>query len=320
MRRPQKTAAEWVARLSAAPLSSEEEQTLRHWLAEAPSHVHHFEQAQSIWKASAGLKHSELARTYLARDMAKMRTGSTAVLSFARLAAAVAVLAVILPTDVADAPRLDDGGAAQSAKREIKNYALPDLSLVTIAGDSAIEIAFADRHRDAKLKRGEAFFEVQRDARRPFVVTAGQHRVTVTGTKFNVRNLPGNAVEVAVTEGSVAVAAGEDDEFRYDLRAGDVFLFPAAGVPVRRHTSAEDAAAWRSGRLHFDDANLNEVLAEVNRYAVKPIVANAADVTGLTLTARINANDTDALLVILKELFQFEVEDYPDRWQLVARR
>jgi ferric-dicitrate binding protein FerR (iron transport regulator) len=152
------------------------------------------------------------------------------------------------------------------------------------------------------------------------VVTAGRHRVTVTGTKFNVRNLPRNAVEVAVTEGSVVVTLGEGEEARNVLRAGDVFLFPAAGAPLRRNLTAEEASAWRSGHLHFDDAGLGEVLMAVNRYAAKPIVAGAVDLTGLTLTARISADDTKSFLVILKELFQFEIEEHPDHWRLVARR
>ncbi len=320
MRTTQKTACEWVARLNAAPLSPEEERDLQRWLASAPSHLRDFNAARTVWDAAAGLKHSDLAHAYLAKDMAEVRAAARATSTFTRLAAAAAVLVVVLPTAISDAPRLDDGGAAQTAAREIKNYALPDHSLITVAGDSSVAIAFADHSRDAKLQRGEAFFEVQRDTRRPFVVTAGQHRVTVTGTKFNVRNLPENAVEVAVTEGSVAVSAGGDQEFRYDLRAGDVFLFPAAGVPIRRNTTAEDAAAWRAGRLHFNDTDLDEVLSEVNRYAAKPIVADAVDLTGLTLTARINANDTNSVLLILREVFQFDVEEHPDRWQLVTRR
>src|SRR3546814_13380985 len=52
--------------------------------------------------------------------------------------------------------------------------------------------------------RGEAYFEVKHDAGRPFVVWAGERKVTVLGTRFSVRR-DGDKVRVAVVEGKVRV-------------------------------------------------------------------------------------------------------------------
>lgn len=321
-----RSASAWVARLIAGPLSPDDDRALRRWLEAAPSRAGELRRALSVWDTAVQLKYSALARSYLEHDLAegrhlapRGRHRARAAVSWIATAAAI-VVAITLPSELSDAPRLASSAAAQTSTGQILHFALPDRSLMTVGADSMVQVSFAEGQRDATLRRGEAFFEIQRDRRRPFIVTAGAHRVVVTGTKFNVRSLPDDAVEVAVTEGSVAVSAGESDSGRTMLRAGDVFLFPAKGIPLRRSLSAEQATAWRSGRLHFDDARLDDVLRELNRYAEKPISAESVDLTGLTLTARLTASDTESALLILKDLFKFDVAERRDRWELTAPR
>ena len=54
------------------------------------------------------------------------------------------------------------------------------------------------------LERGEAYFQIAHDPKHPFVVMAGDHRVTDLGTKFLVRR-DNKTLEVAVTESADAV-------------------------------------------------------------------------------------------------------------------
>jgi hypothetical protein len=64
---------------------------------------------------------------------------------------------------------------------------------------------------ELKLERGEALFEVAKDATRPFVMAAGGQQVVAVGTAFVVKLLPGGAEPMSVTvlEGEVAVAPRE---------------------------------------------------------------------------------------------------------------
>jgi transmembrane sensor len=280
-----------------------------------------------LWEAAGQLKHSPMARALLARDLAVEnakgaadRAGGSSrrakIATLSALAAAIAVMLMLPPSELSDYPRLKNAAATRTAIDQIGNYALPDHSLMTVAADSAVQVAFLGEQRGALLKRGEAFFEVRKNPRRPFVVTAGDHHVKVTGTKFNVRNLPQKAVEVAVVEGSVLVSSDDPSQPAHRVQTGEVYLFPAAGAPVQRHVTAEEASAWRSHSLYFDDASLAEVLSEVNRYSAKPVVADGADLTGLTLTGRFKAGDTMAVLVTLKELFHLDFKEEGDRWEI----
>ncbi len=58
--------------------------------------------------------------------------------------------------------------------------------------------------RTVTLDGGEAYFEVVHDARHPFVVLAGNRRITDLGTKFSVSR-EGDHVQVVVKEGRVRV-------------------------------------------------------------------------------------------------------------------
>ena len=313
------TTSEWVVRLSGAPLSTEEYDALQAWLSADAAREKDLAIAKSMWASASVLPYSDAARSYLTQDLRTLRPRRPLffwpAMGTALAAAAVAVFFIIGPTrHISDAPQLGNG--AQTLAGEIASYSLPDDSRVTIAGNSAVHVAFSKEKREAFLERGEAFFEVEHDTSRPFVVRSGTHQITVTGTKFNVNSLPSEeAVEVAVVEGSVLVATGETLA-PTRLLPGEVIFFPAVGAPVRRSLMAEEAVAWRSHKLYFDDAAVRDVLTEVNRYATKPIVGDAAELSALRMTGKFATGDTASVILTLREVFRLEVEELPDRWQV----
>ena len=88
---------------------------------------------------------------------------------------------------------------------------LPDGSLLRLDTDTQLDVALYAQRREVRLAQGQAMFQVQGDAARPFDVLAGPVRITVVGTRFAVRYTPGMAgydgVRVAVEEGRVQMAA-----------------------------------------------------------------------------------------------------------------
>ena len=87
---------------------------------------------------------------------------------------------------------------------------LPDGSALHLDTATRLNARLYRQRREVMLIEGQARFEVQADARRPFHVLAGGARITVVGTRFAVRYTPGMAgydgVRVAVEEGRVQVA------------------------------------------------------------------------------------------------------------------
>ena len=96
-----------------------------------------------------------------------------------------------------------------SAGAAISVITLPDQTKVTLNRYSSLTYPdrFKEDRREVQLQ-GEAYFEVEKDARHPFVVKADPVEVEVLGTHFNVEAYPGDAeVKTTLLEGSVAVNA-----------------------------------------------------------------------------------------------------------------
>ncbi len=160
---------------------------------------------------------------------------------------------------------------------------LPDSSTVELHAGSTLRHApfWWPGPRTVRLD-GEAFFEVTAGDR-PFVVETFSARVTVKGTRFNVRawpNDPRHRTVVALAEGRVDVApSGSGTTAPVALRPGETSIVtadttvtvPAAERPLNR------TLAWRSGGLAFVNEPLVSALRELERrFAIDIALADAA--------------------------------------------
>jgi transmembrane sensor len=325
-----KTAAEWMVRISSGELSGRDGRALEKWLALKPENRSDLERSRKLWSLSAELRNSPRARSLLQSDQAANTSkGGPVNGSLSRyLAPAVAAAAVILAAFLAlpqigqflPTSRIAADGGATTARGEIANYTLPDGSTLTLGAASSARIAFNDKQRIIYLNKGEGFFDVKHNPDRPFIVVAGKKRVIVTGTKFNVDYLPRNsAMEVAVVEGLVNVSfpAQNAGQKTMPIKQNEVVRFPANGSVVRRPMSAARVAAWREGKLYFDDAELSEVLAGANRYFPKPVMVSSPEMGKRTVTGMFRAGDLTAVLTSLNDLYGLKGKELADRWVLI---
>jgi transmembrane sensor len=204
---------------------------------------------------------------------------------------------------------------------------MADGSKITLNTDSRIRIALTDTERRVELGRGEAFFEVSKDPRRPFVVRAGDRRITAVGTKFSVR-AEGDYVEIVVTEGKVRVEDGAAGQRSRADGSADVFLTPGsiarageAGVLVRHRTltEAEEQLSWRMGWLMFRDQALADAIAEFNRYNVRKIVIQDSAIASLKIEGNFRATNVDAFVRLLESGFPVHAEVRADRILLTTK-
>ena len=178
--------------------------------------------------------------------------------------------------------------------------------------------------RRVKLDQGEAFFDVSKDAARPFVVDVADKRITAVGTQFSVRR-DNDDIHVLVTQGRVRI------ERRGEClpQAGQVQL--AAGSEARTSKTAvliaETAAAqveqllsWRSGHIVFRDTALADAVADFNRYSVRKIVIQDPAIAGIRIGGNFRwRDDAEAFLWLLQSGFPIHVEQRSDRIILTKR-
>lgn len=121
--------------------------------------------------------------------------------------------------------------------------------------------AFGGHERKVEIT-GEVYFEVAKDAARPFAVQAGNMKVEVLGTHFNINAYDG--LSTTLLEGAVKVS---------DTQRGDhVVLQPgqqaqlSRGIKVLREPDIDKIMAWKNGLFNFEGAGFKEVMQELERW------------------------------------------------------
>lgn len=145
--------------------------------------------------------------------------------------------------------------------------ALDDGSQVRLNGGGDLRTEYGRNRRDVFLK-GEAYFSVARDPRRPFSVHAAGYRVTALGTRFNVDERTAGGLEVRVVEGRVEVVSQTDPARRTVLEAGGRFVLRDGTERVFRADLAAAETAqpdWIGGWIDADDMTLSDLALELER-------------------------------------------------------
>lgn len=164
-----------------------------------------------------------------------------------------------------------------------RSLQLADGTHVELNTDTLIQTSISSGARTVKLDRGQAYFEVVHDAHRPFVVIAGNRRITDLGTKFSVFR-DGDRVEVVVKEGQVRVDMIAPDQVSAPVVAERNTVIIARDketlVAAKAPEEINNQMLWLSGMLAFNQESLADVAEEMNRYNARKIqvVGRARDI------------------------------------------
>jgi transmembrane sensor len=195
---------------------------------------------------------------------------------------------------------------------ERRVIALADGSRLSLDAASAVEVRYDGERRALRLLSGRARFEVAKDPRRPFTVTAGDRVVVATGTAFSVELLHAE-MRVILYEGSVSVLEDSpaDQAPRHVLLPGksrmpaDRMLTPStalivpagASAPARLETvDMARSASWEQGQLVFSDEPLGVAVERVNRYSDAKLAIEDPATAALPVSGTFNAGDTEGFV------------------------
>ncbi len=306
------SAAEWFTRLNEVPPANKSALTrgFREWIEQDPRHAEAFARVSSLWEA-VGIHAAEPEMVTLrqaaladARNTAQHRWHLTArvpglwrhALAACLVIAAIGVGAYIFLKPAAEIY------TTQIAERRV--VTLSDNSRVDVDAGSEIAVEFSKKTRLIHLTRGQAYFQVEKNRARPFIVEANGRRVIATGTAFDVETL-GKGVRVTLTEGHVTVRSASDPStVLAKLSPGDQLVDEGDAPPrITRLANVLKATSWRQGKLMFDDEPLPYVLAEMNRYSQIKVATGDAQVAKLRVSGVFNAGDVTSLIDALKAYY-----------------
>lgn len=147
---------------------------------------------------------------------------------------------------------------------------LTDGSKVWLNAASSIRFptAFTGNERKVEIT-GEAYFEVAKDAAKPFRVefdnqSGGKGEVEVLGTHFNINAYPDEPnSKTTLLEGSVKIKNANSMQM---LSPGQQALLSPGGISLKKDIDVSQVVAWKDGYFVFNDVDIHTLMRQVQRW------------------------------------------------------
>jgi transmembrane sensor len=302
-------ASTWLAREDRG-LTTEEANALDLWLGASSRHRVEYLRLKASWQRA-----DRLAALKVPSKTEPIRFSLFRPRVLAAVAAIAATLVVMLGGDVwltRREPPPQSYATSVGGRQEVR---LADGTRLELNTNTRVHTSVTATGRSVTLDAGEAYFDVVHDASRPFIVYAGNRRITDLGTKFSVfRN--GDDVRVTVQEGRVRV---------------DFIRAPAAVTPVvadgghevvtkgsetlvmaKPDTEIVNDLSWRSGMLVFRRQTLADAAEQFNRYNARQIVVEGT-ARKIRIGGSFKADNVDVFVLLLHRGFGLSINDQGDR-------
>ena len=312
-------AAAWVAKLDAGNLTAYDLGALRAWANSSAYHHEALESAATQWDDL-----NVLALYRQTMDIPGSRRGwlirGAIAASFILAAALSYVYAPVQPD-----PMLATNGIYTTGPDKQRVVALADGSSVSLNINSQVEVSYSETNRALKLVRGEAFFDVAKNPEKVFMVSAREIEFIAIGTAFSIFLEEASRMKLVVSEGRVGVEhkgsnpvvetfgagrpATQTAEPRIIL-AGQAVSYvedQPESIETLQIQEVDRRLAWRTGMLVFDGQRLDQVTAEISRYAPLEVVILDPELRQLAVGGYFRTGDIDALLKTLASDFGIEV-------------
>jgi transmembrane sensor len=304
-------ATRWFVRLRADDVSEADRQAWRQWLQASQAHRDAYAQVEALWSsfgdfAAAPELGARIADATRTATPAPPRRATVARRRWpAAMAATVALLAV--GAFVALRYTAPAEAAYRTAVGERRSVQLDDGTRVDLDAGTQLSVRYDRDGRRVTLEQGRAFFQVAKDAARPFDVVTDAGGVRALGTQFEVSQVAG-AADVALYEGSVELRARSGTRSpsrrlgvlvpgQQARLSGDRMQMRAALV------AAGSRPGWLSGSLVFNDTPLSEAVAEFNRYSANRVVLADPALGAQRVSGVFRGDDVDGFIGALGEVY-----------------
>ncbi|MEQ6120679.1 FecR family protein [Reichenbachiella sp. MALMAid0571] len=199
-----------------------------------------------------------------------------------------------------------------TGKGEVRNLTLSDGSIVYLNENSSVSYnATLSGDTREVLLTGKAFFEVKRDATKPFIVKTNDSEIRVLGTSFLVdANSIQKHTEVVVATGKVAVSSLKlKKDNKVELVPGDVGKVTLSGKSVEKYKNENpNYLSWKTKVLNFNKASLNYVFDVLEETYHLDIDVSNSTINDCKLSAKYDNQSIESIMEIMSETFNLNME------------
>ncbi|MEG1563145.1 MAG: FecR family protein [Bacteroides sp.] len=182
-----------------------------------------------------------------------------------------------------------------SGRQSMDSVRLPDGTFVMLNAGSRLTYpeVFTGENREVTLS-GQAFFQVEKDEKHPFIVKTNGFNVTALGTSFEVFSFDQDeSAETILLGGKVKVEtidkADQTVTGKYFLNPNEKLTYTGKKEVQIESVDANSYSAWRmGGRLSFKNEKLSMILPRLEKWYGQKIICpqKVADYYRFTFTVR----------------------------------
>jgi transmembrane sensor len=301
-------ALDWLARLSLGEATREDLSAIRKWRDTSPAHAAALAEARQLWNDLAApveaLAHEAAAAP--AANRAMFRPSRRALIGGGAAVAAASAAGVMMVRPPLELwPSLAElASDHRTGVGEQQHLALADDVTVDLNTKTSIALRTTGQDAGIELISGETAIAVGKSATRPFVVVAGDGRITAFQAAFNVRR-DGSSVHLTCIDGTIAVACSGRE---LPVRASQQVSYSDTGLGDLSSVDPASVTAWREGILIFRNTPLVDVIEEVNRYRPGRIILIDRKLGPQPVTARFEIKRLDTVMGQIGSVFNVPVK------------
>ncbi len=295
-------ASEWIEKRNFADWSQADQIALENWLGESIAHRVAFVRLDTGWRETERL-------TVLRPFKSEPAEGRARKGLFIGLAAAFA-LAAMLGTGAWHYIGQTRDRVYATGVGGHETIAFADGTKIELNTDTVLRARMTTRERTVWLDKGEAWFRVHHNAKLPFTVIAGGHRVTDLGTSFLVRR-DRDRLEVALLDGRVRFGVASTHAKQSLLKPGDDVVATAESVSLTHESPAALAGklTWRRGIIVFKDTALADAVRELDRYNTQKLVVADPAIAHRKISGTIPARDIEGFIRVVRDVLGLHVQN-----------
>jgi ferric-dicitrate binding protein FerR (iron transport regulator) len=204
---------------------------------------------------------------------------------------------------------------AHSPVGSISELALPDGSVIFLNADTRIKYSIDGKSnfREVFLE-GEAWFEVAKNKKKPFIVHTNALDVKVTGTRFNVKAYNNeNEVAATVENGSIVIQSSNDYNIGEELtlKPGEqLVLNKETKEAVVKQVNTKWFTSWKNNKLIFINMELKDLVVLLERKYGVDIEVKREEIMKLHFDGTIKDESIIEILEIMKKTLpiDFKIE------------
>ncbi len=247
-------------------LTEQEEHQMQNWLMDSVENQRLYNETKKVFEASRKTRLNFQPDAAKALQKVYRRLKTKQIVRWSYRAAAVFVL-LLLAAKILFFPAQTQWHEITAENRQV--VYLADHSKVILAGNSTLKYPekFHKKQRNVFLN-GKAYFEITKDAERPFTVETNHTNIKVLGTRFLVDASVNSAEKVFVDEGKVSFNSRSlESNQPLILTKNETGTWLAANNSLTESTFSNlNQNSWLSGRLSFEDATLETVLNDLEKH------------------------------------------------------